>query len=205
MTTTLRGKQSMKYGYARIAPEYKDELEQQTQMLKEHGAECIYEDISRIKKGKERPVFTELTNKLKTGDTLIVSSLDRLANNFGRIYEIIKNLDDMGVVIISISEDVNTGTKQGRVFMKTFKNMSSLYIKIISENTETGKLEAVKAGINIHRTKSWTDEQALNVLDCQVNKNYSIEELSNKFGFSHATIGRMLKRARELKSQSNKK
>lgn len=193
----------MKYGYARTTPEHAEEIKQQTKILKEHGAEIIYEDISRIGKGKKRDVFNELVSKLVKGDVLIVSSLGRLANSFGKIFEIMTTFDNMGVIIISIRDGVNTGTESGKNYVDFIRKMILLNKELSFENSELGRLSP--DGTPIHRPKNWTDEQALDMLDYQVNKNYSIEELTNKFGFSSATIGRILKRAREVKAQSDQK
>ena len=63
----------MIYGYARVSTKGQahdgNSLESQTELLKDNGAEKIYQDSFTGTK-TDRPAFTELLNELKAGDTL---------------------------------------------------------------------------------------------------------------------------------------
>lgn len=73
----------MIYGYARISTKKQllgNSLEEQKHKLLEAGAEII---VTEQYSGKttDRPLLTELLQKLESGDTLVATKLDRLARS----------------------------------------------------------------------------------------------------------------------------
>ena len=74
----------MIYGYARVSTkgQAKDgnSLESQIELLKDNGAVEIYSDSFTGTKA-DRPEFSKLLQELKSGDTLIVTKLDRFARS----------------------------------------------------------------------------------------------------------------------------
>ncbi|AGO09608.1 resolvase (plasmid) [Lactiplantibacillus plantarum 16] len=69
----------MKYGYARVSTT-DQKLANQIELLKLAGAEKIFQE-KFTGTTTERPEFQKLLRVLKTGDTLIVTKLDRFARN----------------------------------------------------------------------------------------------------------------------------
>ena len=75
------------YGYARVSTKEQHE-DRQLSALKEFGV--ADEDIFIEKQsGKDfnRPIYLRLTKRLRTGDTLVVKSIDRLGRNYADIIE----------------------------------------------------------------------------------------------------------------------
>ena len=73
----------MIYGYMRVstAGQVKgNSLEEQQKVLESNGASVIYQDTFTGTK-TSRPNFSILINKLRDGDTLVVTKLDRFARN----------------------------------------------------------------------------------------------------------------------------
>ncbi|MCX3295549.1 resolvase [Lactiplantibacillus plantarum] len=69
----------MKYGYARVSTT-DQKLANQIELLKLAGAEKTFQE-KFTGTTTERPEFQKLLRVLKTGDTLIVTKLDRFARN----------------------------------------------------------------------------------------------------------------------------
>ena len=92
----------MIFGYARVSTKTQardgNSLEGQIQALKDAGAEEIYEDAFSGTK-MERPEFEKLRLKLRKGDTLIVTKLDRLARSVSQASGLITEFIDQGVTI----------------------------------------------------------------------------------------------------------
>ena len=73
----------MIYGYARVSTAGQKDgnsLEAQERALREEGAIEIYKESFTGTK-KDRPILNELLTKLKAGDTLVVTKLDRMARS----------------------------------------------------------------------------------------------------------------------------
>lgn len=92
----------MIYGYARVstASQMKgNSLDEQQSRLKELGCnEIVVEQFSA--KTNDRPLLNELIAKLKAGDTLIVTKLDRLSRTATEGKDLIMNLIERDVVVM---------------------------------------------------------------------------------------------------------
>lgn len=80
----------MIYGYARVST-VSQELEVQLQVLESEGATVIYKEKFTGTK-TDRPQLNELLSKLNEGDKLVVTKLDRFAQNTKEGIEIIERL-----------------------------------------------------------------------------------------------------------------
>ena len=92
----------MIFGYAGVSTKMQardgNSLEGQIQALKDAGAEEIYQDTFSGTK-VDRPEFEKLQMKLRKGDTLIVTKLDRLARSVSQASGLLAELIDQGVTI----------------------------------------------------------------------------------------------------------
>lgn len=73
-------------------------IEGQIKALEDAGSEEIIEDSFSGTK-VDRPLFEKLRMKLRMGDILIVTKLDRLARSVSRAFGLITELIDQGVTI----------------------------------------------------------------------------------------------------------
>lgn len=90
------------YGYSRVSSkgQAKDgnSLEVQERDLKEAGAEILYTDVY-TGTTTDRPEMDKLLKELKSGDTLIVTKLDRMARSVQEGSKLIKELVEKGVAV----------------------------------------------------------------------------------------------------------
>ena len=77
----------MEYGYVRVSTREQNE-QRQMLAIKEYGIEKtrIFMD-KQSGKDFERPNYKKLIRKLKSGDTLVIKSIDRLGRNYDEILE----------------------------------------------------------------------------------------------------------------------
>ena len=70
---------NMKYGYARVSTRHQDLEGQMRQLEEEHCDRIYFEKITGTK--NDRPEFQKLLQEIQTGDTLVVTKLDRFARS----------------------------------------------------------------------------------------------------------------------------
>ena len=79
----------MIYGYARVSTtgqaQNGNSLEVQKEELKEAGAEKIFSDVFSGSKNS-RPELNKLLKVIQSGDTLIITKLDRIARSLIQVY-----------------------------------------------------------------------------------------------------------------------
>ncbi len=90
----------MEYGYIRSATGNKESLEEQVATLKSYGIEHIIEE----KTGKDLP---ELLTKLQAGDTLRVSSVERLTRDVNKLLALTIWAEDMGINLYAGDQKVD--------------------------------------------------------------------------------------------------
>ena len=108
----------MIYGYARVSTkgQAKDGngLDVQRAALKAAGAEEIYEEAFTGTK-KDRPELNRLLDELQSGDTLVVTKLDRIARSASQGAELIQKLLAKNVTVRILNMGIIDGTPAGKL------------------------------------------------------------------------------------------
>lgn len=162
----------MIYGYARVSTTGQmnngNSLEGQEKQLEEAGAIKIYKDSfsgTRL----DRPEFNILLSKLKEGDTLVVTKLDRIARSMTQGSELITDLINKGVRVNILNIGIMDNTPSSKLIRNVFFSFAEFERDMIVERTQEGKAIArTKAGYKEGRPRKFTDEQinhALGLLD----------------------------------------
>lgn len=146
-------------GYARVST-----LEQSTAVqvghFKRSGVEIVYQEKqSSIKK---RPVLEKLLDQvLKRGDTLVVYKLDRLARSMSHFIRIFEKLQSMGIGFRSLTEPIDTGSPQGRMFLQLLGVFAEFERELIRERCMAGQMAARARGQTWGRKPAFTPEEGL--------------------------------------------
>jgi len=148
---------NMLVGYARVST-----LDQNPQLqidaLKEAGCDRIFmEKISGAV--KERPQLQEALQYMRDGDTLVVWKLSRLARSLTQIINTVKTLEESGIGLKVITQNINTLTPEGRLFFHMNAAFDQFQREIIVENTKAGLQSARKNGRIGGRPTVMTDEK----------------------------------------------
>ena len=179
------------YGYARVSTAQQD-YATQIEDLKRAGATKIFKD-KYTGTTADRPEFDKLMAKIKNGDTLIVTKLDRLARNTQDALNIVKKMNAEGVIL----RVLNIGTIDNSP-----SGFAEFERDLIVSRTQEGKAWAKANNPNFHEgmPRKYNQEQIDFAWKLHTQDHMSYSEISKKLGISKATIYR---RFRELKQ--NKK
>lgn len=153
---------------------------------------------------KERPVFKEVLEKLKSGDLLVVNKLDRLARNTVEGIQIVQDLfkKNVGVHILNIGLLENTS--MGKFFLTVLLAIAEMEKNTIIERTHAGK-EVARLDPNYREgPKPKYTESQLNWAIDLLNEN-SYNKVSRMTGISKSTIIRAVRKKRlEIGDGQNK-
>lgn len=188
-------------GYARVSSKGQldnNSLEQQKgEILKRYSNAIIYSE-QYTGTTTDRPVFNKIIDDLKTGDTLVVCKLDRLARNTVEGMEIIENLFDKGVAVHVINVGLLENTSMGKFFLTTLLAVAEMERNTIIERTQNGKAIAkTKEGFKEGRPKLYTAKQINNAIDMLKNNSYT--EVAEITSISKSTLIRDVRKRKELK------
>ena len=135
----------MIYGYARVSTTGQsingNSLEDQTNALQAYGCqEIITEAFSG--KSMERPAFSALFQKLNSGDTLVVTKLDRFARTAIDGVSTVIELFERGVRVHILNMGLVENTLTGNLILTVMLAFAEYERGIIVERTQAGKAVA---------------------------------------------------------------
>jgi DNA invertase Pin-like site-specific DNA recombinase len=113
---TTRASLGAVYGYARVSTIDQD-LGIQRAALKAAGCEIIREEKVSGTKRDGRAELQTLLDFLRSGDTLVVTRIDRLARSVKDLQDIVHELKVKGVVLRATEQPIDTGTAAGKAFL----------------------------------------------------------------------------------------
>ena len=177
----------MIYGYARVST-VSQELEVQLQALGSEGATIIYKEKFTGTK-TDRPQLNELLSKLKEGDKLVVTKLDRLARNTKEGIGIIEQLFAKGVKVHVLNVGLLEDTTMGRFFLQTLLAVAEMERNLIVERTQEGKAIAKQQpGFREGRPNKYTKKQLDHAM--QMLSSHSFRQVAELTGISLSTLKR---------------
>ena len=182
-----KGVKNMKYGYARVSTRHQD-LEGQLRQLEEERCDKVFfEKITGTK--SNRPEFQKLLEEIQTGDTLVVTKLDRFARSTQDALNTIKYLFEKGVRINVLNLGIIENTSTGRLIFTIFSAFADFERDLIVERTQEGKeIAKQRPGFKEGRPRKFSQQQinlAMNLL-----KTNSYSEVEKMTGISKSTLTR---------------
>lgn len=136
---------SKRIGYGRVSTKGQEmngnSLEDQKRLLSEAGCdEVVLEAYTGTK--MERPKFSEVLEKLESGDTLIVCKLDRFARTAREGLAVVEDLMARGVKVHILNMGLIEDTPMGRVILTVMLAFAQFERDSIVERTSAGKAVA---------------------------------------------------------------
>jgi len=176
----------MKIGYARVST-LDQNLDLQRDALEQAGCEKVFVDqVSGTV--ADRPGLTQVKQILRKGDRLVVWRLDRLGRSLKDLIGWVNYLEDEGVGLHSLHENVDTSTSTGKLVFHMFGALAGFERNLIQERTNAG-LEAARArGRYGGRPKALSADQRQVVVDLYNEKKMPVKKICEMMGISKTTL-----------------
>ncbi len=125
-----------KVGYIRVSA-IDQNTERQEVALKELNINKIFtEKLSG--KNTNRPELHRMLDYVREGDTLYIESISRLARSTKDLLSLVQILQEKGVDLVSLKENIDTTTPQGRFILTIFGALSELERESILQRQREG-------------------------------------------------------------------
>ena len=134
----------MRVGYVRCSTIEQNEA-RQLKMMEEQKAEKLFIDKASGK-NTDRKAFKEMMDFVRAGDMVIVESISRIARNTRDLLSIVSELTEKQVEFVSLKENIDTTTPQGRFMLTVFGALAELERENILERQREGIAIAKDAG-----------------------------------------------------------
>jgi len=177
----------MEIGYARVSTQEQNPAAQ-LDALTQAGCDRVYEERASGAR-KDRPVLAEVLRTLRTGDTLVVFKLDRVARSLPHLLEIMSALNQDGVGFKSLTEEINSTTPGGRLVFHVMAAISEFERDLIRERTAAG-LKAAKARGRVGgRPRKMTTDK-VKAAERLLASGTPVRDVANMFSVSVPTLYR---------------
>lgn len=131
-------------GYARVST-VEQNIQLQTERLKEGGAEKLFEEHYSGANADNRPELQRCLEFVREGDTLIVTRLDRIARSSKDLHAILDLLKRKGVEFRCILQpEVDTSTATGKLMLGILGTIAEFENDLRRERQREG-IQAAKA------------------------------------------------------------
>ena len=178
------------YGYVRVSTKRQatdgNSLEAQEQVLRDNGATIIFKDVFTGTKA-HRPELDNLLDKIKSGDKLVVTKLDRIARSAADGMELIEGLLNKGVTVHILNLGVLDTSTTGKLIRNIMLCFAEFERDIIVERMQEGREMArlnpeYKEGRKLKYTQKQIDH-AMELLETQ-----SYNQVAETTGISRRTL-----------------
>jgi len=141
-----------KIGYARVSSESQN-LDRQEDAFQALNLDKIFTD-KMSGKDANRPGLQEMLDYIRSGDTLVVESISRIARSTKDLLSIIERLKEKGVAFVSLKEAIDTSTPQGTFILTVFAALFQLERESIRQRQREGIVSARLRGRVLGRPKA---------------------------------------------------
>ncbi|MBY0008796.1 recombinase family protein [Priestia aryabhattai] len=175
-------------GYARVSTK-EQSLDIQVSKLEEYGVDRIY--MEKQSGGKsDREELHKALDYLREGDVLVVYKIDRLARSIRDLNNIVGDLQERGIGLIFIKENIDFNTSSGKLMFNMLGAIAEFERDIINERTAEGRERAKQKGTHMGRKgKPEKDvKKALKMFRERDENGLSVNDIVKMTGVPRATI-----------------
>lgn len=135
------------YFYIRVSSKEQNTIRQEVK-AKEHNVqlENVYIEKVSGKNVTDRPVLNNMMSHIKNGDKLVVDSISRFARNTKDLIELVEQLNNKGVIFVSLKEAIDTTTPTGMFMLTIFGAVAQLERDYLKDRQMEGTAIAVAQG-----------------------------------------------------------
>jgi DNA invertase Pin-like site-specific DNA recombinase len=179
------------YGYARVSTINQNNDRQTDELTAYPCDELLTEKYTGTK--AIRPELNRLKDKVREGDTVVVESWSRLGRSMKDLIELVEWFMNHGVKLVSIKENFDTSTPQGRLMMKVFQSFAEFERDLIVQRVNEG-LKSARARGRVGGRPRKNQRAVETALKLYRSGEHSISEICRLSGVSQTTLYRYINR-----------
>lgn len=147
-----------------------------------------------------RPALDKALLRVRKGDRLTITKLDRLGRSLENLMDLSKRLDAEGVALRVLDQGIDTSTPAGKLFFHIIGAIAEFEHSLMSERTHDGLAAARARGRKGGRKRALTPTQAriaqemYDELGDDGKRRWTVQHIADELQVSRPTIYRYLKK-----------
>lgn len=178
----------MDFGYARVSTADQNPDHQIDALLRAGVDEKnIHIDYASGAKAS-RPEFNILLRRMREGDMLKATRLDRISRSLLHLVTLGAELQERGIGLHIIEQGIDSSTPEGRAMFGMLGVMAEFQRELIHANTMDGLAAARARGRVGGRRPKLTDQQAALAQELYDKREKTVQEIADLFGVPRTTV-----------------
>jgi DNA invertase Pin-like site-specific DNA recombinase len=179
-------------GYARVSSTGQS-LEIQLDALHSYGGVgMIFSEKQSATSTNQRHELKRCLDYLRSGDTLVITKLDRLARSTFDLTNIAKQLEDDDVNLVVIEQQIDTSTTTGRLLFNMLGVIAQFETEIRKERQLSGIAKAKEKGVKFGAKRKLNDTQ-INQMVLDRQEGMLIRDVADKYDISNDSVYRLMR------------
>lgn len=179
------------FGYSRVSTGQQT-TENQKLEIEQAGFNIDYwfsdDGVSGKVPAGKRPQFAKLVDKIRDGETLVVSKLDRLGRDALDVLQTARALADRDIRVVVLQlGGTDITSPAGKMLMSMLAAVAEMERDLMVERTHAGLARARKEGKQIGRPSKTTPEQRIEIVEA-LGRGESVSSLARNYKISRANV-----------------
>lgn len=179
------------FGYGRVSTINQNTDNQKLELEKAgYNIDYWFEDtgISGKTSANQRYQFMALLEKIRDGETLVVSKLDRLGRDAIDVLQTVKQLSKRNIkVIVHQIGSTDLSSPAGKMLLTMLAAVAEMERDLLIERTQSGLERAKSEGKTLGRPSKTNSTQRAEII-AKLNSGISVSQLSRDYGISRGSI-----------------
>lgn len=184
------------YGYIRVSTADQTTENQRLEIINAGFAINEYfsdDGVSGSKKAFERPAFARMLAVMKSGDTIVVTKVDRLGRNAGDVLQVADELKRMGIGVKIIQlGGADLTSSAGKLLLTMLAAVAEMERSILIERTVSGMQRTKAQGTRLGAPLT-IEPSTLNALIRAKEEGLSVDKVAASFNIPRNTAYRNIR------------
>ncbi|MDD5969436.1 MAG: recombinase family protein [Anaerostipes sp.] len=181
----------MNVAYVRVSTIEQNEA-RQVEAMKEHDIDKYFvEKVSA--KDRNRPKLKEMLEFVREGDTIYIHDFSRLARSTKDLLEIVEELKEKKVNLVSNKENIDTSTPTGKLMLTMIGAIAEFERQNLLERQKEGIAIAKREGKYKGRKKVAVNDEFRELFEEYSVRRINKTQFAKALNISRPTLDRMLK------------
>ena len=182
----------MRVGYIRVSTVEQHEDRQVKDLIENGKVSKVFID-KMSGKDTNRPQLKAMLDYVRENDTVVVSEYSRLARSTRDLIDIVETLKAKGVNVISMKENYDNNTPQGRLILKIFMDIAEFERELMLQRQKEGIAIAKANGKYKGRQSKQKPEDWESLKAMYMSRQITVSEIAKRCDVSRPIVYKWLK------------